>query len=587
MALYTADSIQRVKDAIDMLELVGARTDLRRVGARHQGLCPFHDERTPSFSVNAEHGLYHCFGCGASGDAIRFVQETEALDFKAAIELLAERYGVELVREREDPRAEERRRRRERLLRLVDRAAEYYARHLWESAEAARAREYLASRGLGEQVLRDFRVGYAPKAPDRVVLAAQREGYRREEIAAAGLAQRGRDGFHDRFRGRITFPLADARGRVLGFGARALREGQRPKYLNTSENELYHKGRQLFGLDRARAAAAKAGRVVVVEGYTDVLALHQVGITEAVAIMGTALTQEQLAELSHVAKRVYLALDADRSGQEAMLRTARGADKRKLELAVVDMPEGADPADLVAERGAEGFAARLDSALSVPEFETRRVLADADLGTPRGRDEALGRVRPLVAATPASSATRDELVRFVADRLDVPIRYLMTQLTTDVRPGGADGGAGDPRPALRRPSTEAVLGAERAFLAMCVSEPEAGRAYLGRVGDDHLSSDVLRRVRDWLAARFEEPLAGLPADDPSLAAAVTDVVMLADEQPSSESVLRLNFLQLELRRIERALRHAEQARDFDRQRELWQAREGVRAQVDELMGDAA
>src|SRR5437870_1726882 len=162
MALYTQDSIERVKDAVDMVELVGARSDLRRQGARWTGLCPFHDERTPSFSVNAEHRLYHCFGCGESGDAIGFVQATEALDFRGAVELLADRYGVELKREEEDPQAEARRRRRERLLKLVERTAAYYERFLWESAEAARARGYLSQRGLEEQVLRKFRIGYAP-----------------------------------------------------------------------------------------------------------------------------------------------------------------------------------------------------------------------------------------------------------------------------------------------------------------------------------------------------------------------------------------------------------------------------------------
>src|SRR5918912_2134037 len=209
-------------------------------------------------------------------------------------------------------------------MKLVERAAAYYERYLWDSGEAAKAREYLAGRGLEEQVLREFRIGYAPSAWDRVSLAAQRDGFRPEELAAAGLGQRGRQGgIYDRFRGRIIFPLADARGRVLGFGARALRASQQPKYLNTSENELYHKRRQLFGLDRARGAATRTGRVVVVEGYTDVLALHQVGIPEAVAIMGTALTQEQLAELRRALARraggqICLALDADRAGLDAM-----------------------------------------------------------------------------------------------------------------------------------------------------------------------------------------------------------------------------------------------------------------------------
>src|SRR3712207_6735593 len=324
MALYTKDSIERVKDAVDMVELVGARTDLKRVGSRWTGLCPFHDERTPSFSVDAEHKLYKCFGCGEGGDAIRFVENTEGLDFKEAVEYLADRYRVELKREQEDPKAEERRRRLERLQSLVERAAAFYQRHLWETGEARGAREYLAGRGFGEEILREFRIGYSPKAWDKLLVAAQRDGFSQEELAAAGLAQRGtRGGVYDRFRGRIMFPLADYRGRVLGFGARALREDQRPKYLNTSENELYHKGRQLFGIDRAASQAAKRGRIVAVEGYTDVLALHQSGITESVAIMGTALTQQQLTTLAQRVGKdgtVYLALDADRAGQDAMRR---------------------------------------------------------------------------------------------------------------------------------------------------------------------------------------------------------------------------------------------------------------------------
>jgi DNA primase len=589
MSLYTKDSIDRVKDAVDMLELVGARTDLRRVGTRYTGLCPFHDERTPSFSVNAEHKLYHCFGCGASGDAIRFVQETEALDFKQAVEMLGERYNVELKLEKEDPAAERRRRRRERLLELVERATAYYERYLWDSGEAARARDYLAGRGLKEEVLRGFRVGYAPSAWDKVTVAAQRDGFTREEVAAAGLGQRGRggSGFYDRFRARIMFPLADPRGRVLGFGARAVREEQRPKYVNTSENELYHKGRQLFGVDHARDTAAKRGRIVVVEGYTDVLALHQEGLTESVAIMGTALTTQQLAVMAQTARSVYLALDADRSGQEAMLRASRAAADRGVELRVVDMPEGTDPAELVAERGAEAFDGLLESASTVLEFQVRRVLADSDLKSSRGRDRALEEVRPLIATIPENTATRDELVRYVADRLDVPAQYLMTQLATAPRPTSEA-----PRPArgdgvgAQARSLDALARGERAFLAMCLAQGETGRAYLRRVSDGHLSSDALRLVRDHLIAHFSEPLSQLPDDDPAVAATITEVVMLADEEPSSEPALRLGFLQLELRRVERELRHAEQADDFDRQRQLWSEREDVRQAIGHVMGEA-
>jgi DNA primase len=314
VALYTSDSRERVRDAVDFVELVSARTQLRRAGAsRYEGLCPFHDERTPSFGIDPSQKVYHCFGCGASGDVFTFVQETEGVDFKAALELLADRCGVELQREQEDPREAQQRARRERLLELLERTAGYYERYLWESREARRAREYLEGRGLREEILREFRVGYAPSAWDRVLLASRRGGFSEQELYATGLAQRSRQGGqpYDRFRARITFPLCDLRGRVLGFGARALREqradgatevregGAReasrpgggasgpPKYLNTSDNEIYHKGRHLYGANLARASAARAGEVIVCEGYTDSIALHQAGMRNAVGLMGS------------------------------------------------------------------------------------------------------------------------------------------------------------------------------------------------------------------------------------------------------------------------------------------------------------
>jgi DNA primase len=598
MSLYTKDSIDRVKDAVDMVQLVGGRSDLRRVGSRWIGLCPFHDERTPSFSVNAEHKLYHCFGCGESGDAIRFVEATEALDFPAAVELLADRYGVELKREDEDPQAEARRRRRERLLRLVERTAAYYERYLWESAEGSRARSYLASRGFREDVLRSFRIGYAPSAWDHVTVGAQRDGFRPEELAAAGLGQRGRrGGFYDRFRGRVMFPLADARGRVLGFGARSLSDDQQPKYINTAENELYHKGRQLFGIDQARAPAAKKGRIVAVEGYTDVLALHQEGITESVAIMGTALTQEQLAELSRAAGTVYLALDADRAGQDAMLRAGRGARERKVELRVIGMPEGADPAELMERDGAEAFERLLSRAVTVPEFEARRLLASADLGEPAARDRALAELVPILQSVDATSVLRDHLMRLVADKLSVPPENLHALLeaagrapVVATRPIAARERAPEGAPASDRfrreprPTVEAVARVEREFLTMCLADATNGREYLERLEDDHFSSAPLRRVRDHLTSHFDDPLADLPQDDPQLAAHVTDVAMRSEEEHASGEALRLTFLQLELQRVARQLRGAERDGNLERQRELWPVKESVKVQIHELMG---
>jgi DNA primase len=596
MALYTRDSIERLRDTVDMAELVGSKTDLRRVGSRLTGLCPFHDERTPSFSVNVQDKLFYCFGCHAKGDAIGFVEQTEGLDFRESVEFLADRYGVELELENEDPQAEARRRRRERLLALLDRAARFYDSYLWDSTEARRARDYLAGRGLSEEILRRFRVGYSPSAWDRMLLGARQSGFSEEELMAAGLAQRGRDGrsAFDRFRGRIMFPLADGRGRVLGFGARQMGEGRGPKYLNTSENEIYHKGRQLFGLDIARAEAAKSGRIVVVEGYTDVLALHQAGIREAVAIMGTALTQEQLAEVGRAASTLVLALDADRSGQEAMLRASRLADERGLELRVVEMPEGTDPAELVTSAGPEEFVGRMERAIPMIEFQVRRVLADADLDTPSGRDKALDEARKLISAVPERTATRDALVREAADRLDVPADYVLAARAPAIsRPSY---GGGDPGPEQPPPSSSAVAGgfgeaslaAERAYLSMCLASGALGRDYLERLSEEHLSSPALRSARAHLGASFDDPLAGLSEDDPATAAVVTGVAMAAQEQgEATEPALRMSYLQLELRRIERELRRASQSEDNARRMELAGARQQVRRDMDQVMGQTA
>ena len=600
MALFTKDTIERVRDAVDMVELVSSKTDLRRVGTRWSGLCPFHDERTPSFSVDPGNKLYHCFGCGEGGDAIRFVQETEALDFPDAVEALAERYNVRVEREEDDPRAEERRRRRERLISLLERAASFYSAYLWDSSEAAKARAYLVGRGLSEQVLREFRVGYSPSAWDRMILGARRSGFSEEELVAAGLAQRGRSaGLYDRFRGRVMFPLADPRGRVLGFGARQLGEGRGPKYLNTSENEIYHKGRQLFGIDIARKVAAKTGRIVLVEGYTDVLALHQAGIREAVAIMGTAFTQEQLAEVARSLPmregrsegEAYLALDADQSGQEAMLRASRIAEDRGLALRVVEMPQGADPADLVLSGGAEAFTGRMEDAVGVIQFQVRRVLADADLDTPAGRDRALEEARKLISVVPERTATRDALVREAADRIDVPVEYLLAPPA-----GGAVRAVSQPAAPAAQPAPhpagatagEAAFRAEREFLARCLASGEVGREYLARPEDEQLSSDAMRRARTFLLDHFSDPLAGLPADDPALAALVTGMAMSAQElPPTHEPVFRMSLLQLEKRRLEREVRRAASEGDHARQYELARAEQRVRVEMDSVMGQTA
>jgi DNA primase len=579
VALYTNQSKDRVRDAVDFIELVSARTELRRAGpSRFEGLCPFHDERTPSFGIDPTQKVYHCFGCQASGDVFTFVQETEGVDFKGALELLAERYGVELELEREDPREAERRRRRERLLALLDRTAGYYQRYLWESTEARRAREYLKERGLGEPILREFRVGYAPSAWDRVLSASRAGGFSEPELYTTGLAQRSKENGrpYDRFRSRIMFPLADVRGRVLGFGARAMREEQRPKYLNTAENEIYHKGRQLYGADLARAHAARAGQVILCEGYTDVIALHQAGIRNAVGLMGTALTAEQLGELARMASTILLALDADGAGQEAMLRAAAIAERERLELRVVRLAEGSDPADLVQREGPEAVEAAVRASVPFVRFRVERILAGGDHATPEGRDRMIDDLRPVFSQL-GPSAMRDELARLVSGRLALSDRVIEALLTESAAkhtpvPRGAGGsstgtvagreagrGAGRALGGLSRREEP-----ERAFLALCIASPEQGEQALAALDvEEHFASELLRRAARRLRdGDLREPLADVPGqggsleEDPELKALLAELVVAAGRERTDSAMLEAQRLQLELARIDRKIHEA-------------------------------
>ncbi len=599
MTRFTDDSRDRVRDAVDMLAVVSDYTELRRAGAsEYVGRCPFHDERTASFGVDPEAGVYHCFGCQASGDIFKFVMETQGLDFTGALEALAGRFGVQLETVTQAPEAAARRARRERLQSLLGRAAHYYARYLWDSNEAKPARDYLLARGLAEQTLREFRVGYAPKAWDRMVHASHQAGFSDQELLDAGLLQRSRNkpsDLYGYFRGRITFVACDPRGRVVGFGARAMSEGQRPKYLNTADNELYHKRRQLYGIELARAAAARAGRMVLVEGYTDVLALHQAGLRNAVGIMGTSLTEEQVAELERIVHVLELCLDADRAGQDAMLRASGLAAGRKLELRVVPLPDGTDPAELVERQGADALRSRVEASVPFAVFHVDWILQRAQLGSAEGRDRAVDELRGVLSEL-APSVLRDELMQRVAGRLQLSEGRLAA-LLEHARPTGAAAGtwptdavgplrptraAGGARPAgdrwptatvggwratavpaaapagVQAAPTDPAIRNERAFLVLCIALPDAGRRALEAIDpDEHLTSDPLRRAARHLAGQPELPLAGLATDDEQLARVVADLVQRAgrvrDVRPEQLEEQRLI---LEKARLERAIRRA-------------------------------
>jgi DNA primase len=591
---YTADSRDRVRDAVDMVALVSARTELRRAGANsYFGLCPFHDERTPSFHVSPDEKLYHCFGCQASGDPFSFVMETEGLDFTGTLEALAGRFGVQLEAEAENPQAAARRQRRERLQSLLARAAVYYMRCLWESREAERAREYLLGRGLSEDTLRSFRIGYAPSAWDRLLGASRSAGFSEEELLTVGLVQRSKDQpgrVYDRFRERIMFPASDARGHVLGFGARAMRENQLPKYLNTADGELYHKRDVLYGIDLARSAAARAGRMIIVEGYTDVLALHQAGFSNTVGVMGTSLTEEQLGALARVVGVIEMCLDADRAGQDAMLRAARVAAGRKIELRVVPLPQGTDPAELVERQGAEALRALVESSVPFVVFEVERILEVADTASAEGRDRALDELRPVVAELPAS-VLREDLLRRIAGRLELSEARLgslgVAGAPGTASPRGAERAAAVGGAAETAVRADTGVRAERTFLALCVALPEAGRTALGTIDPQQLlTSEPLRRAAAHIAPRTDRPLSDLPPDDEQLAHVVADLVARAGRMPDVDQArLEHARLVLELGRIDRAIRRARVQAGADvasLAREREEVLEGIRRVVGRL-----
>jgi DNA primase len=541
------ESVERVKAAMEILPLVEDVVRLRKSGSTYKGLCPFHQERTPSFTVSPARGTFKCFGCGEGGDAITFVMKTEGIDFVGAIELLAGRFGVELEYDEASPEQERQRQRAERLRALLERAAEFYARVLWESEAAATARDYLASRGLGEEVCREFRLGYAPGG-NRLASSAQQEGYAQEELAAVGLANRRGN---DYFQRRIVFPLADARGRVRGFQARKLHDDDplQAKYVNSPEGELFRKGDLLYGLDTARQAIAREDRAVVVEGNTDVLALRQAGFAPVVASMGTALTEAQLRELARLTKRLFLCFDADAAGQDATLRGMELAVREGFSVRVVPLSAGTDPAD---------DPAAFQDCLAAPvSYAVHRVrLEHARAADPQA---AFTAIRAFLSSLP-DSPEHLEAIRVAADLLDLPPE---TQAGLAPRRGSSRT-AGVVSPRL----LDAGLRLERSALAGAAAH-ESLLADLELLGPEHFDDELHRRARAYLL--------GQEAADGELTALLAELYALHDEEEITLETATQLLLRVRERGLQRELAAADGERLVELQHALAKLRDEIRA----------
>ena len=437
----------------DIIEVIGSRVQLKRAGREYKACCPFHDEKSPSFTVSPDKQFYHCFGCGAHGTVLGFVMEYDHLGFVEAVEDLAARAGLEVPREGGAAAAAQP---DDELYVALERAALFYRQSL--SGET-RARAYLAERGLTPDIIQRFGIGYAPARWDALLDRYGTTDDERHVLLRAGLiVERQTDtgrtppaGFYDRFRDRIMFPIRDTRGRTIAFGGRVIDTGE-PKYLNSPETELFHKGRELYGLYEARQATRSLQRLLVVEGYMDVVSLHLAGVTSSVATLGTATTPDHLGRIFRLVGEVVFCFDGDRAGRAAAWRALENAVveiKQGRQVRFLFLPEGHDPDTLVREEGAAAFEARVGGAVPLSDYLIRELSTRADAGNVDGRARLVELARPLIARIP-SDVYRELLVNQLAEVVRMPAARLAELLhssdaPTPARPKLAAPGLG-PRP---------------------------------------------------------------------------------------------------------------------------------------------
>lgn len=580
MGRIPEEDIVRVRDATDIVSFVSESVVLKKKGRLFWGLCPFHSEKTPSFKVDPATQLWHCFGCGAGGDVFGFAMQRERLEFPESVRMLADRARIEIREEGESvPRGK-----RERLAEACKAAADFYHHTLTRSKDkdAEEAREYLASRGFGSDVARRFTLGFAPGDRKSLVKELVSEGFTATEMVEANLAyppesvttaaeataegvDEGGEGatwspaqLKDRFFSRVMFPIRDLNGRSVAFGGRVLGKGE-PKYLNSTDTPIFHKSAHLYAIDKAKASIVASERAVVVEGYTDVIALHEAGITNVVATLGTALTDRHVKLLGRFAKRVVYVFDGDEAGLRAADRAAEFVDagmtpesgSSRVEVFVAVIPEGMDPADYVSVHGAEATDALIDSAEPLLRFAIERRLAANDLSTPGGRAKALAEAAEVVAPVKGSILGHD-YANYLADRLGVDFAVARAAIDkVRVRPRYAEqetvGAAGTATAAQDAPEVlDAGARAERALVGLVAASPELRDRARSLLETDLLSDLAARTLLEIVANAgriVEGELVRMVAEHDEkasslLAGLVMDVPPLEDRPSAAREIVR-------------------------------------------------
>lgn len=520
------DDIQAVKDRTDLVQLASQYLTLKKAGAdRVVGLCPFHQEKTPSFGISPSKQLYYCHGCGAGGDAIRFVRELEHLSYVEAVERLAQQAGVHLRYEGDSPEARRAAARRQALIRANEQAAELYAQMLADGKEADDARAYVEERGISPEAVATFGVGFAPGYPDFLLRRlSQARDLSPEILLEAGLATRGDDGsMRDRFRGRLIFPIHDLQGHGIGFGARILpsdpRAGEQAKYLNTAETPIYKKHEVLYNLHRARTAIARGGEVFVVEGYTDVIGFSQAGIENTVATCGTALGEGHFRQLARFTQRAVMAFDSDEAGARAAERAAEFQERfPSVQTVVMIMPEGLDPADFVAKHGADGVREAATGARPLVEYMVRRTIGRHDLSSVEGQSRAVADAMPIIEGL-TDPVRRSEYAHLVADLAGVTEFSVVQAL--DARRGGRPGEVVVETP--RRMSARDKV--EREMLKLLVRDRAAYDEYAPQLTDEHFRSATARSAFSALREAGGDALVVAGGDDERLGAMLSSLAV--------------------------------------------------------------
>ncbi|HLU60919.1 MAG TPA: DNA primase [Gammaproteobacteria bacterium] len=495
MARIPESFINDLINRLDIVEVIDARVPLKKVGREYHACCPFHNEKTPSFTVSPQKQFYHCFGCGAHGTAIGFVMAYDRLEFPDAVRSLAESLGLEVPVE---GGGEEKR--DTGLYDVMEAAAGHFRQQLKGNE---RAIAYLRNRGLTGEIAAEFGLGYAPDSWDGLTKSLRSRGFRKEQLIATGMAIPGQRGEpYDRFRDRIMFPIRDRRGRVIAFGGRVIDKGE-PKYLNSPETPLFHKGRELYGLWEAKQALRELPRLMVVEGYMDVVALAQAGIRYAVATLGTATTPEHLDRIFRTTREVVFCFDGDKAGRRAAwraLENALGAVRDGRQIRFLFLPEGEDPDSLVRKDGKAALEARIETALPLSEFLLESLARQADLDTIEGRARLVDLARPLIERIP--DAVYREMLR---ERLSAMTRMNATRL-------GELLGEEAPSPAPRRQAMLAMTPIRRAILLLMhqpalAAEAESELESLRKL--DIPGAELLVRLVEFLRGRPEISMAGL------------------------------------------------------------------------------